>query len=248
MLLLDSQINRLPKKNIRSDKLLVLNEDGEVLKSADFNRILAEVANRNFEIKPELKTEWLNKLVGGDGDTFEKTHVNSFYETYATANGKRVQTGYVIHCNIQKKIVFLDLNLKSVLDVIDTAGRDIHDVQLLNDNQLIFYQNHSQSEPNPAPSVILGFDLKTRKFFDIYQPPAKGAFAVNLEYAPALWNKKNKVVRIGIKGKEMEVAKRPASHLTFLNDVSGSMQTPQKLPHVKTSFKKYVRTKRKKVG
>jgi len=78
-------------------------------------------------------------------------------------------------------------------------------------------------------------------YFDYkYQTPAKGAFAVNLEYAPALWNKKNKVVRIGIKGKEMEVTKRPASNLTFLIDVSGSMQSPQKLPLVKSSLKMLV--------
>ncbi|MCC2680361.1 MAG: von Willebrand factor, partial [Pseudobdellovibrio sp.] len=78
-------------------------------------------------------------------------------------------------------------------------------------------------------------------YFDYkYQAPAKGAFAVNLEYAPALWNKKTKVVRIGIKGKEMEVTKRPASNLTFLIDVSGSMQSPQKLPLVKSSLKMLV--------
>ena len=78
-------------------------------------------------------------------------------------------------------------------------------------------------------------------YFDYkYEKPQKGAFAVNLEYAPALWNKKHKVVRVGIKGKEMATNKRPASNLVFLVDVSGSMNSPQKLPLVKSSLRMLV--------
>lgn len=78
-------------------------------------------------------------------------------------------------------------------------------------------------------------------YFDYkYETPQKGAFAVNLEYAPALWNKKHKVVRVGIKGKEMATNKRPASNLVFLVDVSGSMNSPQKLPLVKASLRMLV--------
>lgn len=78
-------------------------------------------------------------------------------------------------------------------------------------------------------------------YFDYnYEKPQKGAFAVNLEYAPALWNKKHKVVRVGIKGKEMATNKRPASNLVFLVDVSGSMNSPQKLPLVKASLRMLV--------
>jgi Ca-activated chloride channel homolog len=69
-----------------------------------------------------------------------------------------------------------------------------------------------------------------------YTPPKDGAFSVNMEVAPALWNKKHRVVRIGIKGKEIQVDKRPASNLVFLIDVSGSMDTPEKLPLVKSAL------------
>lgn len=68
------------------------------------------------------------------------------------------------------------------------------------------------------------------------QAPTDGAFAVNMEVAPALWNKKHKVVRIGIKGKEMKIDQRPASNLVFLIDVSGSMDSADKLPLVKSSL------------
>lgn len=68
------------------------------------------------------------------------------------------------------------------------------------------------------------------------QAPSNGAFAVNMEVAPALWNKKHKVVRIGIKGQEIKIDQRPASNLVFLIDVSGSMDSADKLPLVKSSL------------
>ncbi|MBY0554887.1 VWA domain-containing protein [bacterium] len=74
-------------------------------------------------------------------------------------------------------------------------------------------------------------------YFDYdYEAPKEAAFSVNLETAPALWNKKHKLVRIGIKGKEINVNKRPASNLVFLIDVSGSMDNAEKLPLVKSAL------------
>ncbi len=74
-------------------------------------------------------------------------------------------------------------------------------------------------------------------YFDYdYAQPESGAFGVNMEVAPALWNKKHRIVRIGIKGKEIQIDKRPASNLVFLVDVSGSMNAPKRLPLVKTAL------------
>lgn len=74
-------------------------------------------------------------------------------------------------------------------------------------------------------------------YFDYgYTAPEKDAFSVNMEMATALWNKKNKLVKIGIKGKEIKIDKRPSSNLVFLIDVSGSMESPEKLPLVKSAL------------
>ncbi len=75
-------------------------------------------------------------------------------------------------------------------------------------------------------------------YFDYDDPaPSEGAFAVNMETAPALWNSKHQVVRINIKGKEIKTEQRPASSLVFLIDTSGSMDEPNKLPLVIESLK-----------
>lgn len=57
-------------------------------------------------------------------------------------------------------------------------------------------------------------------------------FAASMEVAACPWKPKHRLVRIGIKGREVQVDQRPLSNLVFLIDVSGSMNTPNKLPLV----------------
>lgn len=69
------------------------------------------------------------------------------------------------------------------------------------------------------------------------QPHDEHPFAVHTEVSEAPWNKKHKLIHIGIQGKEISTDKLPPSNLVFLIDVSGSMDEPNKLPLVKQSFK-----------
>ena len=71
-------------------------------------------------------------------------------------------------------------------------------------------------------------------------PPAPDSdkpFAVHLEAAACPWNTAHRLVRIGIKGKEMANEKRPPSNLVFLLDVSGSMMPEERLPLIKRSLR-----------
>jgi Ca-activated chloride channel family protein len=65
-------------------------------------------------------------------------------------------------------------------------------------------------------------------------------FAVHTDVAPCPWNAKHKLLRVGIKGRVIENKDRPASNLVFLVDVSGSMDSPDKLPLVKRGLKTLV--------
>jgi Ca-activated chloride channel family protein len=55
--------------------------------------------------------------------------------------------------------------------------------------------------------------------------------------APAPWNPQALLMKIGIKGFEVAAAERPPANLVFLIDVSGSMQSPDKLPLLKNAFR-----------
>jgi len=62
-----------------------------------------------------------------------------------------------------------------------------------------------------------------------YAPPSDGPFATHVELAACPWNARHKLARIAIKGREIEIKKRPKTNIVFLIDVSGSMQSPDKL-------------------
>jgi Ca-activated chloride channel homolog len=76
-----------------------------------------------------------------------------------------------------------------------------------------------------------------------YPAPAAGdtaPFAASLEVAAAPWEPQHRLARIGLKGREVAAADRPAANLVFLVDVSGSMQPENKLPLVRESLRMLV--------
>lgn len=62
-------------------------------------------------------------------------------------------------------------------------------------------------------------------------------FGVQTEVAPAPWNPDHQLLRVRIQALEAQAATLPASNLVFLVDVSGSMESPDKLPLVKNTLK-----------
>ncbi len=75
-------------------------------------------------------------------------------------------------------------------------------------------------------------------YFDYdYAGPKNGKpFAANFEITEAPWKPEHRLLRIGLKAREVALGKRPDSNLVFLLDVSGSMADQNKLPLVKESM------------
>jgi Ca-activated chloride channel family protein len=59
---------------------------------------------------------------------------------------------------------------------------------------------------------------------------------------PTPWNSNTKILHVGIKGYDIPVSAKPRSNLVFLIDVSGSMNSPDKLPLLKNSLAMLVDT------
>lgn len=68
---------------------------------------------------------------------------------------------------------------------------------------------------------------------DNLDPP----FRVTTEVAPTPWNQKTHLLHIGIKGYNIPKDKLPPANLVFLVDVSGSMESPDKLGLLKSALK-----------
>ena len=73
--------------------------------------------------------------------------------------------------------------------------------------------------------------------YDYPKPLGDDPFSLSLEGVACPWKPEHQLLRIGIKGQELEASKRPACNLVFLVDVSGSMNQENKLPLLKKSLR-----------
>ncbi len=74
-------------------------------------------------------------------------------------------------------------------------------------------------------------------YFDYhYAPPVEGDFSMHAEVVPSPHRQGYHVLHLGLKGREIAAADRPAANLVFVIDVSGSMGTQGRLTLVKQSL------------
>jgi Ca-activated chloride channel homolog len=82
-------------------------------------------------------------------------------------------------------------------------------------------------------------------YFDYKYPLPKERnipFKPTVAVFPTPWNPNTKLLHIGIKGFDIVPEKKPRANLVFLIDVSGSMESQNKLPLVKNSLRMFVDT------
>jgi Ca-activated chloride channel family protein len=89
----------------------------------------------------------------------------------------------------------------------------------------------------PQPAAVRTEELVN--YFPYDYASAKSAdqpFSTNVAVFPSPFTPGRKLVRIGVRGYEIQRATRPRANLVFLIDTSGSMNAPNKLPLVKQSL------------
>lgn len=72
--------------------------------------------------------------------------------------------------------------------------------------------------------------------YEYAEPIDDQPFSINTEVANCPWVEEHKLLHIGLQGKSIPTDDLPPSNLVFLFDVSGSMQSHDKLPLLKSSF------------
>ncbi|HEX4640613.1 MAG TPA: von Willebrand factor type A domain-containing protein [Chthoniobacterales bacterium] len=73
--------------------------------------------------------------------------------------------------------------------------------------------------------------------YDYKEPEGDKPFSIDLDSTACPWEPTHRLLRIGLKGREVANEKRPASNLVFLLDVSGSMMPSERLPLVKQAMR-----------
>lgn len=82
--------------------------------------------------------------------------------------------------------------------------------------------------------------------YDYAKPTGTDPVKITMEAGVCPWNTAHRLVRIGLKAKEIPTDNLPESNLVFLIDVSGSMWGPTRLDLVKSSLKLLVNNLRDK--
>lgn len=89
----------------------------------------------------------------------------------------------------------------------------------------------------PPKGAVRIEELVNYFHYDYPQPKAGEPFSVNMEVAGCPWTPEHRLLRIGLKGREIPKEQRPPANLVFLIDVSGSMMPENRLPLVKESLR-----------
>ena len=97
------------------------------------------------------------------------------------------------------------------------------------------FLNHGQLPPTDAVRIE-----ELINYFS-YEYPLPGnrdtPFSISTEMAAAPWNDEALLLSVGIRGYEPDAEQRPPANLVFLLDVSGSMNSQDKLPLLKNAFR-----------
>ncbi|MFT3868552.1 MAG: von Willebrand factor type A domain-containing protein [Nibricoccus sp.] len=121
---------------------------------------------------------------------------------------------------------------------LDTAGNPLStfsiDVDTAAYSNLRRFLNFGRRPPRDAVRIE---EMVNYFPYNYTAPKDDKPFATTMEVASAPWNPQHRLVRIGLKGRELSEVERPVLNLVFLLDVSGSMNEPNKLPLVKESMR-----------
>lgn len=98
----------------------------------------------------------------------------------------------------------------------------------------------------PQADAIRTEELVNYFSYSYKNPTGNTPVAISTEIGVCPWNVKHRLVRIGLKAKEIDSEHLPASNFVFLIDVSGSMDGPTRLELVKSSLKLLINNLRAK--
>ncbi|HAI37343.1 MAG TPA: VWA domain-containing protein [Maribacter sp.] len=193
----------------------------------EYNAIIQSLKNEDINSRKELNAAEAKSLYGKDA-------------RYGCIVIRTVHGNYNIE-NDENYAKITENQFQNVtINPLSTFSIDVDKAAYSNIRRFI---NKGQDVPVSAVKIeemVNYFD------YDYAQPKNEHPFSVHTEVAKTPWNVDTKLVRIGLQGKEYLNEDLPASNLTFLIDVSGSMSADNKLPLLKSAFKLLVNQLRDK--
>ncbi len=92
----------------------------------------------------------------------------------------------------------------------------------------------------PPPDSVRVEEFLNYFRYSYPEPPEGAVLGVHMDAAPSPFASGKHLLRVGVQGRRLDVSQRKTAHLTFLVDVSGSMQSADKLPLAKRALRMLV--------
>jgi len=211
--------------------------DGVPVKEEDFRKIKADDIN-TIDVLKDSKATSIYGNRGSSGVVVIKTKTGVTQNLSESELKKRLKeidkttTPIAIEPDNEDYESFVENAFESPKSApLSTFSIDVDNASYTNVRRFI---NNGQSVPKEAVRVE---EMVNFFKYQYPQPTGEHPFSITTEYSECPWNKDNKLVRIGLQGKDIATDNLPASNLVFLIDVSGSMGDANKLPLLKESMK-----------
>ena len=146
----------------------------------------------------------------------------------------QMSDNHIQHNTENYSTIHENIFLQTVNNPLSTFSIDVDAASYSNMRRFI---NNGQRPPKDAVRIE---EMVNYFNYDYAQPTGDHPFAIHTEISFAPWNEKHKLVHIGLQGKKIPTENLPASNLVFLLDVSGSMNSANKLPLLKSALKMLV--------
>lgn len=193
---------------------------------------LEEVVVTGYSPKREKKS--LNaSIVSNESDSYDKLlQGKATGIAIRNSNGKPGQGAFTNQVSENESYGKINENIFKMVSTapLSTFSIDVDKAGYSNIRRML---NNGQKVPEDAVKIE---EMVNYFAYNYPQPTGKDPFSITADVVNSPWNQDAKLVRIGLKGKDISLENVPPSNLVFLLDVSGSMEDPNKLPLLKAAL------------
>ena len=152
-------------------------------------------------------------------------------EVAAAVPRRHAPPPYAYPSTEEYKRIYENIFLPALSNPLSTFSIDVDTASYANVRRFI---NSSQS---PLKDAVRIEEMINYFSYSYPQPDSKYPFSLYTEISACPWEKRHRLIHIGMQGKKFQTETLPPSNLVFLLDVSGSMRPANKLPLLRQAFK-----------
>ena len=189
--------------------------------------IIPSAASEN-EVNPSIALEDRVEFKGSSKYEYTKT---MRAKTYQGSPHSQISDQYSVYNT--EEYAFIEENIfhEPIRRPLSTFSIDVDAASYSNVRRFL------QQGQRPPKDAVRIEEMVNYFNYDYPKPEGDHPFSVFTELSQAPWNSSHQLLHIGLQGRKIPTDNLPPSNLVFLIDVSGSMNSPNKLGLLKSAFR-----------